>query len=103
MVAGAEEAIREALGASRKCTMSRRWHEVISQGWGQRSVHGAGDALPALPQARVRARCGGWACVALHGQVWALALGPEWAPAWVAFFHSRMDPCDLVRSGMLGL
>lgn len=53
--------------------------EVISQGWGQRSVHGAGDALPALPQ------------------VWALALGPEWAPARVAFFHSRelwLQLCD---------
>lgn len=53
--------------------------EVISQGWGQQSVHGAGDALPALPQ------------------VWALALGPEWAPARVAFFHSRelwLQLCD---------
>ncbi|CAE7818169.1 ylyB [Symbiodinium sp. CCMP2456] len=53
--------------------------EVIAQGWGQRSVHGAGDALPALPE------------------VWALALGPEWAPARVAFFHSRelwLQLCD---------
>jgi len=53
--------------------------EVIAQGWGQRSVHGAADALPALPQ------------------VWALALGPEFTPARVALFHSRelwLQLCD---------